>query len=297
MRSPLRWFVPSRCGDFRLTANGPEASTLSVENATPGELETVRAFLEECKKRGWVSSTGGGATPTVVPIGAPVALAGPVLAGKAAAPKGQFTAVRSVNGALTVEVDPVAAIEAAEKKDEPAAVVTPKKPTLCCPVQVAGPDLRASEALHAFCTPRQWRDWTEKGWLITHGHITGHAYQIAHRHHPLALQRGKITYDLDDQGILSCWDWTVPPAEEVLAVKLLLEGREPWLRNMSGNDGGRNRLIDLFHNPLGDDFADGTDNAALTSGIGRAFQMSPQLWNALAEGEWTPWLGLSGPSS
>lgn len=291
MRSPVRWFVPSKCGDFRLVKTDEGSCELQVENATPSELATVNAFLAECKTRGWTSDAD--IAPTRSVIRAAIGAVGPVLAGKAAAPVGQFTAVVSKDGALTVEVDPVTAIVAAEQKGELAAVATPKKPTLCCPVQLSGPDRRASEALHAFCTPKQWADWTEKGWLITYGQITGHAYQIAHRHSSLAQARGKITYDLDDQGILSCWDWTVPPAEEVLAVKLLLEGREPWLRNSAGNDGGRNQLSDLFQNPLGT-IGDGTHNAALIAAIGAAFLdpcSGPRLMNAMASGRWNPVFG------
>ena len=41
----------------------------------------------------------------------------------------------------------------------------------------------------------------------------------------------KICYDIDDRCVLHFHDWTVPPEEEVLATKLILEHREAWLRN------------------------------------------------------------------
>lgn len=145
--------------------------------------------------------------------------------------------------------------------------MTVKKPTLCCPAPVEGPLRRSSEVLATFCTERQWKDWRDHGWLIAYGHLSGHAYRICHRHHPAARVQGRITWDLDDDCVIHCYDWRVPPAEEVLGVKLLLEHREPWIRNRS--TGGR---TDLFRNPLGDDFLDGTDSAGLLSGLGAFLQ-------------------------
>ena len=155
---------------------------------------------------------------------------------------------------------------------EPSAVkgesaVTVRRPTLCCPTPIDGAEIRASQVLEAFCSPVQWAHWMEHGWIVAYGKYTGHAYRICHRHTPLAKKQGKITMDLDDQAIVHCYDWSVPPPEEVLAIKLILEHREDWLRNSStlwDSHWARN----VFHNPLGHEVLDGTKDAAIVAGVG-----------------------------
>jgi hypothetical protein len=252
-------------------------SLLTVEDPTPDEQRRLGAFLVEARKRGWCNDLAGIALVgrSELRLSAPVRETGPVLAGETAPKVGVLTVVRSVAGALSIDVDPATAVEEATGLDEkglpvePVAAVTVKKPTLCCPVPVEGPLVRSSQVLKTFCTQRQWKDWTDKGWLIAYGGITGHAYRIVHRHHPAARAQGKITWDLDDDAVIHCYDWTVPPAEEVLNIKLVLEHREPWIRN---NSGALMQRRERFHNPLGHEGLDGTDSAAFVSGIGSAFQ-------------------------
>jgi hypothetical protein len=150
---------------------------------------------------------------------------------------------------------------------KPESAVTVRRPTLCCPTPIDGAEVRASQVLQAFCDPTQWSHWLEHGWLVAYGKYTGHAYRVCHRHTPLAKRQGKITMDLDDGVIVHCYDWSVPPPEEVLAIKLILEHREDWLRNSSTLwDAPLARHI--FRNPLGDQVLDGTKDAALVSTVG-----------------------------
>lgn len=299
----MRYYVPNPCGDFRLLPDGDEKSILTIQNATPGEIVALRRFLATAKERGWADARDLGDTIGFlsIAVNAPVHVAGPVLAGETIqAPSGQFTAVRSESGKISIDVDPTKAVETATapettaKEGKPEAAVTAKKPTLCCPVPISGPDIRASEVLKDFCTPEQWRDWERKGWLIAFGQVSGHAYRIAHRHSDAAKAQGKIVWDLDDDAVIHCWDWTVPPAEEVLAIKLLLEGREPWIRNNSGALGAHR---DRFKNPLGDDGLDGTDNAAALEAIGQVLGRYPHLYLDWARGDWNPVFGYGGGPS
>lgn len=86
-----------------------------------------------------------------------------------------------------------------------------------------------------------------------------------------------IPSDLDDGQILHFHDNSVPPEEEVLAAKLILEHREPWLRNeatclLQTKDG---RWHDLgfmrYKNPFGD-ITDGRADAAITATFGIAVE-------------------------
>ncbi len=105
------------------------------------------------------------------------------------------------------------------------------------------------------------------------GGLSGHRYLLAHRHTPTAARLGKICYDLEERFVLHFHATDLPPEEEILAAKLILEHREPWLRNeatvvQQTKDG---RWHDLgfmrYKNPFGD-ITDGRDDAALTAGIG-----------------------------
>ena len=115
--------------------------------------------------------------------------------------------------------------------------------------------------------------------MIVTGHLTGHRYLLAHRHSEKAARLGKICYDIDDHGVLHFHDNSVPPEEEILAAKLILEHREPWLRNEAaclGNDDGSDGFDFVFKNPFGDG-SDGVPDSVFTGEIGnflRGFLMT-----------------------
>lgn len=155
--------------------------------------------------------------------------------------------------------------EAKERKEREAASV--KRPTACCPDSIPGVIKPAQEVLLAFCTPEQREQWLRERRLVAVGGLTGHRYLIAHRHTPTAIRNTKIAHDLDDQCVMHFHDWTVPPEEEVLAAKLILEHRESWLRNNATCFGGDH----VFQNPFGDGL-DGTYDAHFTYALGRAFR-------------------------
>jgi hypothetical protein len=73
--------------------------------------------------------------------------------------------------------------------------------------------------------------------------------------------------------VLKFFDWSVPPEEEVLAAKLILEHREPWLRNEATlfHELQNWYAEPVFKNPFGDK-SDGTSDAAFMTGIGLAFK-------------------------
>ncbi len=147
-----------------------------------------------------------------------------------------------------------------EKKAE--AAVTVKKPTHCCPVCLAGPLEPAAEVLFEFLTEDERREWSEDHSIVVAGGLTGHRYLLSHRHGKWAQRYGKICHDLDTDRTLHFHDWAVPPEEEVLSAKLVLEHREDWLRVEAALCGSP-----LFENRFGD-FYDGTRSASVTRQIG-----------------------------
>ena len=95
------------------------------------------------------------------------------------------------------------------------------------------------------------------------GGLSGHRYLLAHRHSAIAERIGKVCFDVDDREVIHFFDYSVPPEEEILAAKLILEHREPWLRNEATYSGTGPR----FKNPFGD-FVDGTETSSMMRGVG-----------------------------
>jgi hypothetical protein len=294
---PVRRFhVPAPSGDFELIALDDKQCKLVTENLVASEVEQIKAFLRVCRdpSRKWVDDlVGVSATGrSEIVIEAPIQQAGAALAGAAAPDRGRLTAVRSVNGSMVAVIDSsdpqeIPRIAAETAKPEAVAAVTVNRPTRCCPTPVEGPMVRSSRVLKTFCTAKQWADWQEKGWVIAIGHRSGHAYRICHRHHPAARAQRKIVWDLTEGKVIHCWNWSVPPAEEVLAAMLFVQNREEQIRNRSTALGCRSFVFD---DPTGHGGSDGIWDAAQFRGMGAAVA---SLGRAML-GDLSPLLGRSG---
>lgn len=265
-----RWYIPNTGGDYRLEeAPGTKPmSVLTVENPTPNEVARLQAFLRTARDRKWVSAKTniGLVGVTTIKVKAAVAEAGPLLVKAAGAEKpGTLTAVRSVGGQVTSTEK---LEEATELVKAPAAeeAVTVRRPTPCCPAPEVAAEIRASAVLRAFCTPSQWANWIRDGFLVCTGRYTGHRYRLAHRNSPLAQRQGRICADITDGAVLHFHDSLLPPPEEVLAAKLILEHRENWLRHPSTCLSPR--FTQVFANPLGPQATDGVADAKMLQAIG-----------------------------
>lgn len=276
------WHIPSATGDFELKIHPDdgEKCLLIVEDPTPSEVDKLGKFFNRCRQWKWLDATTGlnREGRTEITIDAPLSKCGKHLAAEAMPQRGRITAITSTDGtilAVTTGDDPdeEAKLEAAAEDPKAKTAVTTRRPTKCCPDPIEGPLVRSSRVLRKFCTPQQWADWCQHGWLICYGHLSGHAYRLVHRHHPAAKVQGKICYDLDDRQTLHAYDWSTPPAEEVLAFKLILENIEPWLRceatgfgPMRGHFG---RSIG-FTDPTDNGYAEGLWDAQVFRWLGEA---------------------------
>lgn len=151
-----------------------------------------------------------------------------------------------------------------EKKEKAEAAASVKRGTPSCPQCEPGSVAPASEVLLEFLTPEQHDRWARERVVEVTGGLSGHRYLISHRHGRWAQRWGRIAFDVEDQGVLHFHDRTVPPEEEVLAAVLILEHREPWLRNEATCLGS---FRDVFKNPFGDGL-DGVEDATFTSVLG-----------------------------
>lgn len=272
------WYSPSWSGDFRLVANvdNPDTSQLVILDPTLHERTLLAAFLDVARRRKWTTAQlpDGPAAMHIIPLKVPVAKAGPALIRATKPAKRTLTAVTFKDGHVeTAETAQLEALAERAAADPQAAAASVARPTPCCPQCEPGAVAPARGVLLEFLTPTQHADWATHRAITVVGGLSGHRYLLAHRHTPTAVRLGKICYDLDDGFVVHFHASEVPPEEEVLAAKLILEHREPWLRNEatvlqpdatgSWHDLGFMR----YKNPFGD-AGDGRWDAAVCTGVG-----------------------------
>lgn len=132
---------------------------------------------------------------------------------------------------IEVKADP-SPYDPPKPEPEPVAAVTVKRPSLSCPECLGKPerDRMACDVLWEFLSPEQRKEWKKDRSVTAFGGLTGHAYRLHPRDSPKAAAYGRVAFDLDDRVILHNFTRDVPPEEELLGVKLILEHREDWLR-------------------------------------------------------------------
>ena len=278
------WYVPSWNGDFRLTAGDDEkTSKLLVMAPTPHEIQLLNSFLSKAHKKKWtselLSQDDVNDTRTIL-LKAPLAKTGPLLVKTTKPADRTLTAVSFKDGRLEVaETGALETLVAKAENDKEAKAVSVSRPTPCCPRCEVGSIAPAREVLMAFLSPQEHADWADHRAIIVRGGKSGHRYLLAHRNSPTAARLGKICYDLEDHFVLHFHQTEVPPEEEILAAKLILEHREPWLRNeatvLTQTKDGRWHDLGFMHykNPFGD-VTDGRVDAAITATFGVAAEVA-----------------------
>jgi hypothetical protein len=277
------WFIPSWNGDFRLVA-GDDANTskLLVMEPTPHEKQLLAVFMKQARKKGWTAEPFAAddiIDTRTIELKTPLTKAGPALV-KIVKPKDRtLTAVSFKNGKLEVaEADGLTTLVAKAENDKEAKAVSVSRPTPCCPRCEPGAIAPARDVLLAFLNEQEHADWAEHRAISVTGGMSGHRYLLAHRNSPTAGRLGKICYDMDERFVLHFHATDLPPEEEILAAKLILEHREPWLRNeatvvQQRADGTWTDLGFMrYKNPFGD-IQDGRVDAAITGAIGGFVEM------------------------
>ncbi len=284
----MRWYFPSWNGDFRLEPDrlNPRTTVLSMVRPTAHEQKVLKGLEVVFREKGWWSGDEPLYTPqkretamTVATIYAPLAEIGPVIARHVKPGKSTLTALRFEDGkVLAIEgVDSeladgvrVAMGEPIAPSDivppAPAAAATVQRPTPCCPECIPNSVGPATEVLLDFLTPEQHESWAKDRCFLAVGGYTGVRYLLCHRHTPRAQKIGRVCYSLDDDAVVHFHQTEVPPEEEILAAKLILELREDWLRN-EATLFKPNRSIGRFKNPFGD-YLDGVADAQMMERFG-----------------------------
>lgn len=261
------WYIPSFHGDFRFESH-PEGAALTVERPTPAEVEAIRRYGKKAIRAGWVTpaafeafEAGVNKPDRVLLIHAPLA--------EAAAPMAKLLGRGKVGlvTALAFEGGKVKLTEVVEETDLPrwmkkaqeteaapaTAAVTVARPKLSCPECEGRPEgaRKACDVLWEFLDPAQRKEWLKGRRFTAFGSHTDHAYDVTPRDTPRAADRGRICFDLDDRVILHNFDLTLPPEEEALQAKLMIEHRENWIRVQGEVDPARRATPGtIFTSPL-----------------------------------------------
>lgn len=273
----MKWYIPSWNGDLRLESDG-DKTKLTIFKPTEHEKMVLKEMNEKFIAEGWFEGKlrGFWGRGNEAIINAPIEKVGPIASAIMRPGDAVLTAIKYADGTLTTHVGTERLEEVAEaakdagEKDEkkkPEAAATVKRPTPCCPHCIEDTIDPATEVLLTFLDDKQHESWVKHHFIVVQGNLSGHRYLLAHRNSEQARVQKKICWDLDDDLLVHFHDWSVPPEEEVLAAKLILENQEPWLRNEATLLGG-NKM--RFKNPFGD-VTDGTEDAAFAAGFGRAF--------------------------
>ena len=297
------WYTPSWNGDWRLEPepDDPTRTRLTVEKPTPSELAQLGLIADELVRLKWLSASEGSKLTrrgafwrrgSHVTLTVPLTTVGPVITSILRPGAAVLTAVRFKDGRVEVSETsrpqaaalpgetspfrktpelppfvPTDETKALVKKDDAEVTVTVKRPTPCCPtcyVDAVGP---ATDALLSFLDQEQHASWREHRFLVARGGISRHRYLLAHRHTPLAAKQMRVAFDMEDGQVMHFHDWTVPPEEEVLAAMLILQHREPWLRNEATALGFQRSFV--FKNPFGNG-GDGVVDSMWTHRVGEA---------------------------
>lgn len=227
------WFIPTFFGDFRLSTYKGKTK-LKVTRATDLEKKQLREFHAAAVSNCWVPKTANFFGKETV-IDAPLAKVSIALATILKPDRELISAIKVSKGKLE-EVTSLAQITEITKTEPDAPVTTVAQPVRGCPpTDFDAAELKAQEVLRNFLSLEQIRDFNRHNKFVATGVDTGHRYMITSR-----LARGEIAryqrsfYDLDERRALCAHDWTVPPAEEMLALFVCVStpGNELKLRRL-----------------------------------------------------------------
>ena len=241
MDTPSLWYIPSFYGDLRLERSGA-GTTLSWENVTPTERKVLQSLFAHAVSKGWAKETEHDLKKGSLTLSTEL-------------PKVQKFVVKALKpGRKTVDfvqfsdgkIEEIqhGKLEAVSDKDledsaplpKPAKGVTVAAPTLGCPEpDLVKAELRARDVLFAFLNDEQRDDFRKRNAFVTEGAGTGHRYIVTSRHarDQLAHTRRQL-YDFDEKMPYCVHDYSVPAAEEMLALHLLLKApeHERYLRHL-----------------------------------------------------------------
>lgn len=224
------WYIPTFFGDFRLSTY-KDKTKLKVTRATDLEKKQLREFQAAAISHSWVSEKVDFLGKEETIIDAPIYEVSIALATILKPDRKLISAIKVSKGRME-EITSLAQATAMIATDSKAPATTVAQPVRGCPPTDFDPaELRAREVLRAFLSPEQIRDFNQHNKFVATGVDTGHRYMITSRQACDEIARYQRSfYDLDERRALCAHDWTVPPAEEMLALFVCVSTKGNELR-------------------------------------------------------------------
>jgi hypothetical protein len=241
MQIPV-WFIPSFHGDIRLETIDEKTCLLIAEKVTPREKAALDKLAESASKKGWLKSPTGSlySSGTLkTELTAPMGVVARAVARAMKPGRKTISAIVFAGGKMREIYDGdepklTDPYRDAANDEIPKAAASVAAPPRGCPSPVFDQaELRARAVLETFLSPDQLEDFRRYNRFISVGSETGHRYMVTSRQMRDDLARYQRTlYDLDEDRPLCVHDWSVPAAEEMLSLHVLLQSPrwEPFLR-------------------------------------------------------------------
>ena len=231
----IPWYLPSFYGDIRLTAQG-DKTEVEWENLSPAE----RAAMEVLHQKFSLTLAADSAAGKII-VDRPIAKVEAIVAKAMKRGRKLLSAVVFKGGKIE-ELHRSAADEVKEPSaiEKMKAAVTVARPADGCPIpEFERAQVKATRLLREFLSPAQLADFERTQSFLVVGGDTGHQYVLTSRHAPverLAKVGDRSVFDVNEGRPICLHDWTVPAAEELLALKLFLElpGQETVARGLDG---------------------------------------------------------------
>lgn len=240
MRTVPTWFIPSFYGDIKLEADGDDRTIVIATDTTIEERKALETVAVKAHKKRWIETPeirASGGTLVAAPIDKVAGMLsralkpGRKVVSAVLFKDGTMEEVRTAPSSSQPYREP-----AAPAVKDPAVATSVAAPVIGCPAPDFGAaQLRARAVLLAFLDPDQAEDFQRHNRFISVGATTGHRYMITSRNARDELaQWQRSLYDLDEDRALCVHDWSVPAAEEMLAlhVCLRLPGWEHFVRDI-----------------------------------------------------------------
>lgn len=213
-----KWFIPTFFGDITLCPLDKDTRTrVTLTDLSLAEKAALRSVLEKGVKKGLWATTNIDAdlTAKALDLNAPLATIQKEVT-KALKPQREtLSVVKFVDGRIEETREAVLVSEAA-------AGVSVAVPDRGCPAPAfVKAELKAREVLERFLGAGQLENFRRHNSFVTVGGDTGHFLRITSRQ-TKAWERFGTLYDLSTDEPMCVHDYSVPAAEEMLAVMLCM---------------------------------------------------------------------------
>ena len=203
----MQVYIPSYLGDVSLAPEGNNTELL-FKRLTPLEEKAIDKFLKHYKMKR-ESPMGR----VIIPETFDTVHKQFIKVFKAGRPV--INAIKTKDGKMEIVQNFTA--------KEPGPGVTVEKPPRGCAMPIWDQkEAQAVKILELFLSPRQWADFLRQKAFIARGNHTGHPYLLTSRWNPSCEKTG-LLYSLIGQEQVCASLLTVPPAEELLAMKISVE--------------------------------------------------------------------------